>query len=95
MLSLPAHQAEVVRAEPIKLLEVNENTVAAGVMPLYFGPAPASGIPYPSVIVEVTGEHSVMVPGPDGHMTASARDLSVGDRVSSERSRNTSPTRPD
>jgi hypothetical protein len=23
-------------------------------MPLHFGPAPASGIPYPSVIVEVT-----------------------------------------
>jgi hypothetical protein len=23
-------------------------------MPLYFGPAPASGIPYPSVIVEVS-----------------------------------------
>jgi hypothetical protein len=47
-------EAEVARGEPIKLLEVNENTVASGVMPLYFGPAPASGIPYPSVIIEVT-----------------------------------------
>jgi hypothetical protein len=45
---------EVVRAEPIKLLEVNENTVPSGVMPLHFGPAPASGITFPSVIVEVT-----------------------------------------
>ena len=49
-------QAEpsVVRAEPIKLLEVNENTVESGIMPLHFGPAPASGIPYSSIIVEVT-----------------------------------------
>src|SRR5579872_3543849 len=42
--------------EPIRLLEVNENTVAAGIMPLYFGPAPAIGIKYPSIIVEVTPE---------------------------------------
>jgi hypothetical protein len=49
-------QVEVMPAEPIKLLEVNEHTVPSGVMPLYFGPAPASGIPYPSVIIEVTPE---------------------------------------
>ena len=42
------------RNEPIKLLEVNEFTVPSGVMPLRFGPAPASGIHYASVIVEVT-----------------------------------------
>ncbi len=47
---------EIVSAEPIKLLEVNENTVPCGVMPLHFGTAPAGGIPYPSVIVEVTPE---------------------------------------
>ena len=40
--------------EPIKLLEVNENSVESGVMPLRFGPAPASGIPYSSIIIEVT-----------------------------------------
>jgi hypothetical protein len=40
--------------EPIKLLEVNENTVPSGILPLQFGPSPASGIDYPSVIVEVT-----------------------------------------
>lgn len=40
--------------EPIKLLEVNTNTVPSGVMPLHFGPVPASGVPFPSVIVEVT-----------------------------------------
>jgi GDP-D-mannose dehydratase len=33
-------------------------------------------------IVEVTGDHSVMVPGPDGHVAASASTLAVGDRVS-------------
>lgn len=33
-------EAQVVRAQPIKLLEVNTNTVEAGVMPLHFGPAP-------------------------------------------------------
>jgi GDPmannose 4,6-dehydratase len=33
-------------------------------------------------IVEVTGDHSVMVPEPDGHRPASACDLALGDRVS-------------
>jgi hypothetical protein len=42
--------------EPIKLLEVNTNTIASGIMPLRFDAAPASGIPFPSVIVEVTPE---------------------------------------
>ena len=49
-------QPEGVRSEPIKLLEVNADTVASGIMPLHFGPAPASGIPYPSIIIEVTPE---------------------------------------
>jgi|SRR3954470_17377542 len=47
-------EVEVRPAEPIKLLEVNAATVPSGVMPLHFGPAPASGVPFPSVIVEVT-----------------------------------------
>jgi hypothetical protein len=46
--------AEGGKTEPIKLLEVNTATPPSGVMPLHFGPAPASGIFYPSVIVEVT-----------------------------------------
>ena len=33
-------------------------------------------------IVDVTGEHSVMVPGPTGHDVRSASDLNVGDRLS-------------
>ena|SRR5579871_3557997 len=38
----------------IRLLEVNANTVPSGIMPVGFGPHPPSGIPFPSVIVEVT-----------------------------------------
>ena len=39
---------------PIKLLEINIDTAPSGIMPLHFGPVPGSGIPFPSVIVEVT-----------------------------------------
>jgi hypothetical protein len=45
---------EICPDEPIKLLEVNENTVPSGIMPIQFGPSPASGLDYPTVIVEVT-----------------------------------------
>jgi hypothetical protein len=47
-------EAQQIAADTIRLLEVNENTVESGIMPLYFGPAPASGIPFSSVIIEVT-----------------------------------------
>jgi hypothetical protein len=40
--------------EPIKLLEVNKTTVGTGIIPVQFGPHPASGIHYSSVIVEIT-----------------------------------------
>lgn len=42
--------------DTIKLLEVNENTIPLGVVPIQFGPAPDSGIHFSSVIVEVTPE---------------------------------------
>jgi predicted RNA-binding Zn-ribbon protein involved in translation (DUF1610 family) len=45
---------EVSNGEPIKLLEVNLNTPETGIMPLHFGPSPASGIPYASIIIEVS-----------------------------------------
>src|SRR4051812_30968789 len=48
--------AEALPSTPIKLLEVNEHTSPSAVMPLHFRAAPASGIPYSSVIVEVTPE---------------------------------------
>ncbi len=40
------------KSEPIKLLEVNENTVPTGIMPLHFGPTEA--FQYSSVIIEIT-----------------------------------------
>lgn len=40
------------RLEPIKLLEVNPNTPPAGIVPVAFGTV--NGVPYPSVVVEVT-----------------------------------------
>jgi hypothetical protein len=49
-------EVEVRPAEPIKLLEVNTNTVPSGVLPVGFGPSPDAGIPYPSTIVEVSPE---------------------------------------
>lgn len=42
--------------EPIKLLEVNKNTVPSGIMPIGFGAVPEAGFHFPSVIVEVTPE---------------------------------------
>ncbi len=39
--------------EPIKLLEVNVETVPSGVMPVYFGPT--DDVPFASVVVELTG----------------------------------------
>ncbi len=38
----------------IKLLEINEQTVPSGVVPVGFPPHPASGLHYPSIVIEVT-----------------------------------------
>jgi len=40
--------------EPIKLLEVNENTVERGIEPISFAPQLDGGIPFPLVIIDVT-----------------------------------------
>ena len=40
--------------EPIKLLEVVEGTLEIGIQPVGFVPAPERGIPYPSVIIEIS-----------------------------------------
>jgi hypothetical protein len=42
--------------EPVKLLEVNQATTADGIRPVYFGPHAASGIAFPSAIIEITPE---------------------------------------
>lgn len=57
---LTAPDRENLPSEPIKLLEVNPETVATGIMPLAFPPIPASGV-YPSVIVEVTPDELARV----------------------------------
>lgn len=38
----------------IRLLEVNANTFESGIVPIGFGPHPRSGVPFASVIIEVT-----------------------------------------
>ena len=40
--------------EPIKLLEVNRDTIPAGIMPLGFFPCPERGLHFPYAIVAVT-----------------------------------------
>ena len=49
-------EAEARESEPIKFLEVNDDTVSAGVLPLHFGPMPKAGVPYSTVIISVTPE---------------------------------------
>jgi len=44
---------ESATAEPIKLLEVNQNTTESGILPVFFSAHPATGLHYPSIIVEV------------------------------------------
>ena len=45
-------ETESHEAEPIKLLEVHEGTVQAGILPLFF--SRTRNVPFPSVIIEVT-----------------------------------------
>jgi hypothetical protein len=49
-----AREREQQSTEPVKLLEVNTRTPAAGIRPVHFGPDPAAGIRYASVVIEVT-----------------------------------------
>lgn len=53
---LASPEVEADPEEPIKLLEVNEAATANGIVPVFFGPHPQSGIIYPSLIVEITPE---------------------------------------
>ena len=71
---------EMFTTTPIKLLEVNTCSSSSGVMPLHFGPAPASGIPYSSVIVEVT-------PAEYEQIKANTLNLPEGWRIGDEISR--------
>ncbi|MCX7407565.1 MAG: hypothetical protein NTZ32_05715 [Planctomycetales bacterium] len=67
--------AEANSSEPIKLLEVNQHTIASGVMPLQFAPQPAYGFHFSSVIVEVTPEEFGLI---QRHQLALPHDWEVG-----------------
>jgi len=71
-------EAEVRLNEPIKLLEVNENTVPSGIMPIQFGPSPASGVSYSSIIVEVTPEEFQKI---QNHQMELPHGWTVGDPI--------------
>jgi len=47
--------------EPLKLLEVNENTVEQGIEPIGFGPDPAGEVPFASVVVDVSPREFEMI----------------------------------
>jgi hypothetical protein len=47
--------------EPIKLLEVNENTVEQGIEPIRFGPDPASDMHFASVVVDVSPREFALI----------------------------------
>lgn len=49
-------EAESRADEPIKILEVNEATVPAGILPLGFGAVPERGWDFPLIVVDVTPE---------------------------------------
>ena len=49
--------------EPVKLLELNRQTTADGIRPIFFGPHTGSGIFYPSVIIEITPEEFDAIAG--------------------------------
>ncbi len=53
---LGSQSAETDDREPVKLLEVNQNTPATGIQPLYFRADPEAGVHYPCVIIEITPE---------------------------------------
>src|ERR1035437_1078021 len=40
--------------EPVKLLEVNDDTIPCGIVPVYFRSRPERSIDFPSVIIEIT-----------------------------------------
>ncbi len=54
-------EAEQANEEPIKLLEVNQNTIPSGIMPLCFGAIPAHNIHFSTVVVEVTPEEFQLI----------------------------------
>ena len=72
--------------EPVKLLEVNDDTIPVGIRPVYFRPHSASGIVFPSAIVEITPEEFAQLGCGDN-----AHRLPPGWRIGYPIERSTSP----
>ncbi len=77
----PGGEAAAKHCETIKLLEVNENTIPSGIVPIQFGPAPASGIHFSTVIVEVTPEEFRRIKTKE---LALPQGWEIGDRIPPE-----------
>lgn len=69
--------------EPIKLLEVVDGAVEAGVLPLFFRADERHGIEYPSVIVELSPSEYQQV-GPRGEIDVEGSRWSVGEELISQ-----------
>lgn len=73
-----AVDVEIRPTEPIKLLEVNQNTVPSGILPIQFDAAPQSGIDYPALIIEVTPEEFQRIRNKDLSLP---RGWTLGDEI--------------
>lgn len=47
--------------EPIKLLEVNTETIKAGIQPIRFAADPANGVPFSVVVIEIRPEEYALI----------------------------------
>ncbi len=70
--------------EPIKLLEVNPETIASGIQPVYFGPDASHGMLFPSVIIEIhPDEYEALEQGslslPDGCVKSTEHKRGAGE----------------
>ena len=60
--------------DPIRLLEVHDTTIAAGIVPIYFGAA--TDVPFPSVVIEVNRmEFDAIEAGESGFQLPDGWDL--------------------
>jgi hypothetical protein len=59
-------------------LEVNQNTIASGIVPIQFGAVPASGIHYASIILEITPEEYQQI---ERNELKLPLDWTIGERI--------------
>ena len=66
--------------DPIRLLEVVEGTIERGFEPIAFGPDPAHGIHYPSLVIEISPAEYTSVKR-DGWVRLDGHDWELGEEV--------------